>query len=203
MNMITTHSPLKRLSQSKKLLIVVGLVCAALGAGITMIFPLSYRADAQVFILSHDRFNVDPYTVAKSGERIGENLAQVMRTDDFYGKVKSQENTGIEWGYFNEADSRERKKIWERTITPAVVYGTSILTISMYHPRQDQAVALAGAAATALVTQSFEYVGGDVSIRLVNPPISTKIPVRPNPLVNALAGALAGMFIVALAIVRK
>lgn len=200
---IVPHSPGKRLVRAKNLLIAVGILCGLIGGGATLLFPLKYRADAQVYILSQARFGVDPYTVAKSGERIAENLAQVMRTDDFYEKTKAETAYSVDWTYFENKEPRKKKKLWERTISPSVVYGTSVLTVSAYHKDPAQATAIAGAAASAVVTKSFEYVGGDVSIRLVGRPIATQFPVKPNPLTNALAGALIGILFTAVAVVRK
>lgn len=200
---LIAQSPVKRLARSKNLLIGVGIICGLLAGVLTLLFPLKYRADAQVFILSQARFGVDPYTVAKSGERIAENLAQVMRTDDFYEKTRTETVYPVDWSYFENLEPREKKKKWERTISPSVIYGTSILTIGAYHEDPAQAIAIAGSAANALVSKSTEYIGGDVSIRLVGRPIATKLPVQPNPLVNALAGAVLGVLLAALVVVRK
>lgn len=200
---MSLQSPIKALARSKNLLIAIGIICGLIAGGVTFALPLKYRADAQVYILSQARFGVDPYTVAKSGERIAENLSEVMKTEDFYEKVKAETGYQVDWTYFENNTARDKKKLWEKTISPSVVYGTSVLTVSAYHHDPAQAVAIAGNAANALVTKSSEYVGGDVSVRLVSRPIATQFPVKPNPLVNALAGALAGLFITALAVIRK
>ncbi len=198
-----THSPMKRLARSKKLLIAIGVLCGLVAGGTTLAFPLKYRADAQVYILSQARFGVDPYTVAKSGERIAENLAQIMKTEDFYEKTKSETSYAVDWSYFENKTLRDRKKMWEKTIDPAVVYGSSVLRVSAYHEEAAQAVAIAGAAATALVTKTSEYIGGDVSVRLVSRPIATQFPVKPNPLVNALLGGGVGILLAAFVVLKK
>ncbi len=200
---ILTHTPGRRLARSKNLLITVGIISGLLAGGATLLFPLQYRADAQVYILSQARFGVDPYTVAKSGERIAENLAQVMKTEDFYEKTKAETGYPVEWSYFENKEPRKKKKLWEKTISPSVEYGTSLLTVSAYHGDPSQAVAIAGAAADTAVKRTTEYVGGDVSIKLVSRPIATRIPVRPNPLINAAIGAVAGLLLAALAVVKK
>lgn len=198
-----THSPMKRLARSKKLLIAIGVLCGLIAGGTTLAFPLKYRADAQVYILSQARFGVDPYTVAKSGERIAENLAQVMKTEDFYEKTKAETGYQVNWAYFDNLQPRKKKKLWEKTIDPTVVYGTSVLTVSVYHEVPAQAVAIAGNIANALVTKSSEYIGGDVSVRLVSRPIATQFPVKPSPLVNGLIGALVGILFAGFLVVKK
>ncbi len=200
---IIAQPPIKRLARSKNLLIAVGIICGLAAGAVTFLFPLKYRADAQVYILSQARFGVDPYTVAKSGERIAENLSQIMKTEDFYEKVKSETGYQVDWTYFDNNTARDKKKLWEKTISPSVVYGTSVLNVSAYHQNALQAASIAGNAANALVTKSSEYVGGDVSVRLVSRPITTQFPVKPNPLVNALAGALVGALFTAIIVVKK
>jgi capsular polysaccharide biosynthesis protein len=200
---ILTQTPGKRLLRSKKLIIAIAVLTAIFTGGTTLLFPLQYRADAEIYILSQARFGVDPYTVARSGERIAENLAEVMRTDDFYEKAKTDTAYKVDWSYFEDRDARTRKKLWEKTINPSVVYGTSILTISAFHASPAEAHAIAGAVANTAVTKTTEYVGGDVSIRLVSRPVVTRVPVRPNPLVNAGLGALAGALVAAIVVLKK
>jgi len=203
MSIMQHTSPFTQLRRSKKILIIVGLICGLIAGGVTLLFPLHYRADTQVLILSHARFGMDPYTVVKAGERIGENLSQVIRTEDFFERVKLQQNTHIDWSYFDTLSPREKRKTWERAISPSVVYGSSMLSIRAYHPDRAQAAALAGSVADTLVSAHMEYVGGDVSIRMVNSPIATSYPVRPNPLLNAVAAAFVGMLYAAMVIMRR
>lgn len=203
MSIMQHASPFVQLRRSKKILITVGLMCGLIAGGITLLFPLQYRADAQVLILSHARFGVDPYTVVKAGERIGENLSQVIRTEDFFERVKLQQQYQIDWSYFDALPPREKRKAWERTISPSVIYGSSMLSVRVYHPDRMQAAALAGAVADTLVSAHMEYVGGDVSIRMVNSPITTSYPVRPNPLLNAIAAAFVGVLYAAMVIMRR
>ena len=90
--MFLQSTPFKVLVSRYRLIIFSGLV---VGLGLILFFlilsfvrvmPLEYRADAQALIISQSRYGVDPYTAAKSAERVGENLIQVMKTDDFYQK---------------------------------------------------------------------------------------------------------------------
>ena len=70
-----------------KVIFLAGLVFSFVALVISIILPLQYRADAQVLIISKSRYGVDPYTVVKSAERVGENLTQIMKSNDFYNKV--------------------------------------------------------------------------------------------------------------------
>lgn len=201
--MFNTHNPLVNLVRRSKLIFLVGLLVALLSAGLTFLFPLEYRADAQVLIISKSSSGIDPYTLVRSAERVGGNVIQVMKTDDFYQKVKAQTNYDIDWNFFENKGEREKRKLWQKTLVPSVVYGTGVLNISTFSTNPDNAVKLAAASADALVSQGWQYVGGDVTMKIVNNPVATKWPVRPNIAINALLGFVVGTLLISLVIIKK
>ena len=197
------HSPFSRIRNGFKVVIAVGLITSVLAAGATFLFPLQYRADAGILIISQSRYGVDPYTVAKSAERIGENLVQVMKTDDFYQKVHETEGYHVQWQVFDELTARKKRKAWQNDVQGAMVYGTGVLNISAYSTDATQAAALAGATADAMGSKGWQYVGGDVTLQVVNQPVVTDWPVRPNIAFNALLGAFLGVLGSAFFVSRK
>lgn len=198
--MFLQNSPLKILALRYKLIVFsglvvgLGLVVALLLLSWTKIKPLEYRADSQVLIISQSRFGVDPYTAAKSAERVGENLVQVIGTNDFFQKVIGQ-NSSLDVTRFVKLSERAKRQLWQKTLTANVVYGTGMLNISAYHKDIEQAKAWSLAAAQALASRGWEYVGGDVIMKVVNEPIVTRFPVRPNLFLNGILGFVAGIFI--------
>ncbi|MFA6492480.1 MAG: Wzz/FepE/Etk N-terminal domain-containing protein [Candidatus Babeliales bacterium] len=196
-------SPLESIFRKWKFILLVGIVIGILAGGLTFLFPMNYRADAQVLIISQSRSGVDPYTVVKSAERVGENIAEVMRTDDFFQKVKSQPGYTIDWSRFDKLNERDKRKLWNKTIAPSVVYGTGVLNVSAFDIKPDQAKQLAGASVDALSAKGWEYVGGDVQMKVVNSPVVTRWPVRPNVLVNVILGCIIGILGTAMVAARK
>lgn len=194
------HSPLVRIQRGWKMIFGLGIIVAVLAGALSLLFPLEYRADAGVLIVSKSRYGVDPYTVVKSAERVGENLVQVMRTDDFYEKVKVQEGYTIDWRPFTSLSERKERKKWQKSVQGSVVFGTGVLNISAFHTDPRVARDLAGAAASTLVSKGWQYVGGDVTMQVVNSPVATDWPVRPNVPINVflgfLVGGLLGAFVV-------
>lgn len=194
----------KRFVRQWKIMALVG-VMSALGAMLItlLFFPLEYRADAQVLVISKTRYGVDPYTVVKSAERVGENIAAVMRTNDFFEKVWEQSAYKPDKSYFERVPERTKLKRWSKSVQPSVVYGTGVLTISGYGRTSKQAIALAGAAADAIVAHGWEYVGGDVTLKVVNKPVVTGWPVRPNVFMYGMVGFFAGLILAGFALTRK
>jgi len=184
-----------------KLILVWGVLIAILSAAVSLLFPWQYSAQSQVLIISRDRSGVDPYTQSKAAERIGENLAQVMQTDDFRGKVLVSPLAVFDKTRWSDLNSIKQKKQWEKDIVGQMVYGTSLMNITVYSTRQDVLV-LAKAVTETLTTHGWEYVGGDVAIKTVNQPIVSQWIARPNILLNGLVGFLAGVLLSSIWVVK-
>lgn len=172
-----------------------GVIGALMATALSFLSPVQYRADAQVYILSHSRYGIDPYTVAKSAERIGENLAQVMKTSDFFDKVMANQNLALDKNYFQNISDRKRLKRWGKTVDASVVFGTGVLNVAAYHKSPEQAKLYASALIETLVNKGSEYVVDEVTIKVVNQPIVSNLPVRPNFIMNAAVGFVLGMII--------
>jgi capsular polysaccharide biosynthesis protein len=164
---------------------------------------LEYRADAAVYIISKSRYGVDPYTVVKSAEQVGQNITQVMKTQDFFDKVMTVVPASFDKSQFQNVSDRVRTKRWQKTVDGSVIFGTGVLNVSAYHHDPAQANILASALVDTLVQKGYEYVGGDVTIKQVNKAIVTRFPVRPNLLLNAVLGFILGLFISAIFLVKK
>ncbi|MCF6276305.1 MAG: hypothetical protein L3J07_00495 [Candidatus Magasanikbacteria bacterium] len=196
--------PVKILIKRYKLLLTAGIIGTAIVLTISLLVsPLEYRADAQVLIISQSRLGVDPYTVVKSAERIGENLIQIMKTEDFLNKVIEQDIEVFNELNLQELDTREKRKLWNKSTSASVVYGTGVLNVSAFHQNSEIAEKLSKAVVDTLVFKGWEYVGGDVVIKVINNPVATKFPVRPNLPLNAFAGFVFGTIFMGLILVRK
>lgn len=184
-----------------RVIIVWAVVVGALSFGVSLLFPRQYSAESQVLIISRDRSGVDPYTQAKSAERIGENLAQVMGTDDFYSKVMEATNTSFDKSRWAIPD-QERRKLWQKDVEPEVVYNTSLLKVTVYSSTKEDAVAFSNAVTDVVVSRGWEYIGGDVALKAVDRAIVPEWPTRPDLLVNTVLGFVVGGIIGMLWVMR-
>lgn len=196
-------SPSSILYHSSKRLLMGGLIGVVLALAISLFSPVQYRADAQIYVISRSRFGIDPYTVAKSAERIGENLAQILTTSDFYDKVMNNGAFQLDKSYFSGVPEREIRKRWERSVDASVVFGTGVLNVSAYHKDPSEAKLYASAILDTLINKGSEYVGEDVSLKVVNQPVVGRLPVRPNFFMNAVVGFALGMVLMALVVLRR
>lgn len=187
------HSPGTELKRHWRHIFAIGLSVAIVALVASLLLPLEYRADAQLLVVSKTRYGVDPYTAVKSAERVGENIEQIVKTDVFYNQVLSQPGYELDTARFSNIPDRTRRKRWQEAMHANVVYGTGVLNVSTYHTNPAQAKAFAAAAMDALVQNGWEYVGGDVALKIVNRPVTSRIPVRPNLVTNAIAGFVVGV----------
>lgn len=201
--MFLDNSPLVNLKRRYKFVVLIGFVVGIVSLLVSLLFPLEYRADAQALIISKSRYGVDPYTVVKSAERVGENLVQVIGTSDFYDKVMLQTGYNIDRTKFDSVSERARRKLWQKTVQSSVVYGTGVLNISAYSIDPNQAKQMAGATVDTLASKGWEYVGGDVTIKVVNQPVATRFPVRPNLALNFVMGFLVGGVLSSVLIIKN
>lgn len=197
-----SHS-LAILQQRYRLIVFVGIFFAVVAAVVVLVMPRSYRADAEVLIIAKNRYGVDPYTTVRSAERVGENVVQIMKTSDFLRKVRREEGYLIDWKSFDHAQEYKKRRLWEKTIHSSVILGTGVLSVSAYHPDPVQAKELAGAAIAALVNQGWQYVGSDVEMKVINEPVLTNWPVRPNIFLYTLGAFIIGVLSSAMIVVRR
>lgn len=181
------------LSRSWKTMLLVGLLVAAMSGALTLLFPLQYRAETQVFILSRTPAGVDPFTVAKTAERIGANLAQIVYTSSFFDRVLYITQDKLTKEQFG-ADERAQRKNWRKTLDVGVVPGTGFLQVAAFDEKPARAAVIAQAVVSTLVDKGWEYVGGEVQIKSVDNVVLSRFPVRPNIAMNVLMGLVIGVF---------
>jgi len=195
-------SPLHLLKKRWKAIILFSIIVAILSGFLTLLFPLNYKANSQVYIIAQNRYGVDPYTTVKSAERVGENLIQIIKTTDFYNKVKI-ENLDIDWNYFEKYSEKKKREKWLKSVNVNMVYGTSVMNINIYHTSAEEAKKISEAVAKTLVSKSWEYVGGDVVVKIINEPIVSSYPVKPSIFLNTIFGFLVGLFFSGLWTIKK
>lgn len=163
--------------------------------GLSMIIPKQYRADSQVLIISQDRTGIDPYTQAKSAERIGENLAQIMKTTDFYGKVMDNTSYSFNKDAWKKISDRAQRRKWKKDVIASMVYGTGLMNVSVYGNSSAEAANLSNAVTQTIVSRGWEYLGGNVALKAVSTPLVSRWPARPNYIINGLIGFIVGIFL--------
>lgn len=166
----------------------LGMVCAVL---LSFVQPLEYSSTTRLLI-TQELGAVDAYTASRSAERIADDLAAVVYTSTFYDKVMSSGYPIVE-SYFPD-DALKRRDMWEDAVAVSVSRSSGLLTVRAFHPDVSQAEEMARAVAYVLSTQGWTYTsGGNISVQIVDEPLNSRYPVRPNLVVNGLSGLVLGL----------
>lgn len=165
-----------------------GMVLAVL---LSLIRPLEYSATTRILI-TQELGAVDAYTASRSAERIVDDLSGVLYTTDFFNKVMKA-GYGIDQSFFS-VDEIKRRKEWEEAVTASVSRSSGMLAIRAYHPDPSQAKEIASAVAHVYVTDGGSYISGgeNLTVQVVDDPLSSRYPVRPNLPINGFSGFFLG-----------
>ncbi len=163
-----------------------------LGGVLSLLQPLKYSATVRLLITQQAAFTLDPYTAIRSTELIAENLGQVVGTSSFLERVL-ESGYKVDADYFKRASEQRRRALWKNTVSTSAARGTGLLDISVYHPYKEEAKRIVSAIAFLLSSQGSVYIGRDITVRLVDPPLVSRYPVRPNLPLNVSSGVFVGV----------
>ncbi len=176
----------------KVLLVALGVFL--LGIIITVFQPFMYRSTVSIYVVQKSGFSIDAYSASKSEERFANKLGQLVYSSTFLDKVLAV-NNGIDKTYFPQDEQKRRQK-WGKTIEANVPTGLSRLDLAIYHPIAKEALSLAESTAQVLLTQRDSFIGiSDVSLLILDKPLVSKYPVRPNIPVNLIASIFVGLLV--------
>ncbi|MBI2483265.1 hypothetical protein HYV74_03765 [Candidatus Uhrbacteria bacterium] len=175
--------------QDRRRIFWMGVLGAVVTCAIVLFLPLRYRATMRVLIIQSTSPTLDAFTAVKSAEKIGKNFSQIIASSSFLDRVL-QANSKIQASYF-PAVERKRRRAWEEMVTASVAPETSVMAIAVYHPAPTQAAAIAGSVGAILARDAREYTGSpDIAVKVIDSPILSRFPVRPNVPLQVLLGAL-------------
>ncbi|NBS70160.1 hypothetical protein EBT31_14800 [bacterium] len=157
---------------------------------ISLVQPLEYSSTTKILITPKVD-GVDPYTASRSAESAADQLASLLSTSSLYTAVFNG-GYNVDRSYFPDDILKFQKK-WKKTVTASVTRGSGIMTIYAYHTDPEQAEALASAVAYVYVSDGWRYANGDISVQVIDDPVNSRYPVRPNILVNAFSGIFLGL----------
>lgn len=171
-------------------IVILAAIGLLLGVVLSFLQPLEYSSTVRLLIVQQ-LGAVDAYTAGRSAERVADDIINVIYTTTFFDKVIAA-SSEIDQKYFPTDDQARRKK-WEKTISASVSSGTGLLTLTVYHTDVKQAELIARALSSVIVTEGWQYTsGGSINIQLIDEPLDSHWPVRPNIPLNAFAGLVLG-----------
>ncbi len=179
------------LKKQRKIVTVIISITVGLCLILTLLQPFEYRASFQFLVIQKQTENLDVYMATRSAEKLSENLSKIIYTSSFFEKVMAL-NPNLK-NNFSKNEIKKRKE-WRKKIIARVSPQTGMLQIDVYDKSKKQTKEFAKAIAQALITKGQEYHGGgkNVEIKLVDAPLISYLPVRPNILLNLFTGLVLG-----------
>ena len=154
---------IKLLKRKKGTLFSLVFIIIILSIGFSLLSPLKYGAKSRLLVVQNTG-GVDPYTVSKSNEYLGNLFSQVAYSGSFYNLVISSP-FDIDKNYFS-GDYNKQMKTWGKTIATKTIADTGIIEINIYHQNPYQAQQIALAVNDILINKNSNYQGGGESIKV-------------------------------------
>lgn len=188
----TTYLSIFRLG--KRTLVIFAVCGLVLALVVSITQPLEYRSQASVLVIPKARANIDGYQATRSAEKYALTLSSVIPTMSFYNKVVVA-NPEIA-SLFPKEEEKQREK-WQKDMQASVVPETGILNLSAYSRKRDNAQKILFAAINVLEKEGPAYLGGTSAalIYMIDTPIASSLPVRPNYPLNILGGIIVGLLV--------
>jgi capsular polysaccharide biosynthesis protein len=178
---------IKRKRQTIALILASAVIITA---AVSLLFPLRYEASSRLLI-TQESGEADAYMISRSNEYLGNLFAQVIHSSSFFDlSMDSQYN--VEQSYFS-GNYAQKMKIWRDTVQSRTLSDSGIVEISVYHSSPYQAQQLALAVNDVMINKNSNYQsnGDKVKINIIDQPLVSTYPVKPNLLQNS---ALAAVF---------
>lgn len=184
-------------NRKKQTVIVFVVIVIILAVIITTLQPFKYNAKAKLLIIQDFSGNMDPYAMARSNQYIGSLLANIVPSYSFYKEVM---NSGfkIDQTYFDPAEGVNKElKAWEKTVEAKPSGDSGMLEINVYHTDRYQAEQLIRAINFTLMTKNQQYHGGgdNITVKVIDDPMISDWPVKPNILLNLGLALIFGLCI--------
>ncbi|HPX64479.1 MAG TPA: hypothetical protein PLP70_00075 [bacterium] len=170
---------------------LVGLLAVAALFSFTQ--PLKYLAKSQLLVVPNYHQVGDPYQISRTNEYLSTLLSQVIYSSSFFEATVKPEYR-IDTAYFGDT-LKKRLSTWRKTINVKPVQDYGIISIKVYHPDKDQADKIVQAIHYSLITNGSYYhgLGDEVTIKVIDKPVVSDWPVKPNLPLNFGVAILLGI----------
>lgn len=203
MNTMTFSETTKKILQKKWLIFWLIVLGAILLFDLAVIQTPEYRAVSKVLVIQKQMANQDIYAISKSAQYLTQVLKEGIYSDSFIEKIFASPYN-IQRGDF-PLDAKEQRKEWKKDVKVIILQDLGAMEIQVFYPDKDKAEKISQAILAILKeNHQFYHGGGDnVEVRILDNPLVSKNPARPNLWLNAAIGAVIGLVIGLMLALRK
>ncbi|PIR13929.1 hypothetical protein COV49_00570 [Candidatus Falkowbacteria bacterium CG11_big_fil_rev_8_21_14_0_20_39_10] len=162
----------------------------------TVIQPFKYGSKSRLLVVQNFPASADLYAISKSNEHLSGILAKVIYSNSFYNDVLAS-GFNIDRSYFSKNSSNLEKEMkrWGKAIEAKVLSDTGIIDIKIFHTDKSQLEQISQAINFILKAkhQFYHGSGDNVSVKVIDQPIISNWPVKPNVVMNLVLAFIFGL----------
>ena len=172
------------------LLAIMVIIVTLAGFVLTLLKTPRYSSQAKVLVIQ-EHANIDAFTAAKSVEFVTTVLNEAIYSNSFIEET-IKNNPGLAASLPTDAEART--KAWAKMVHSTVKTDTGTITLTVLNPSAQTAQDFTKTIVTTMITNGDEYHGGsNITIRLIDGPITSSKPSDPNITTNTLLALIVGL----------
>lgn len=166
--------------KKRQTLVSLFLLFLVIGLIIVLLQDFKYGTRSKLLVIQEGAGRVDPFSVSRSVEYLSDLFTKVVYSNSFFDAVINSD-FNIDKNYFGQSFDKKMKN-WRKTVSAKRLEDSGIITISVYHKDSYQASQIALAINHVLMTdhQTYHGLGSSVKINVIDQPIVSPYPVKPN-----------------------
>lgn len=171
------------LSRRKQTILAIVMVFLAISVVLVVAQTFKYGSSSRLLISQSFSPNTDAYNISRTNDYLGNLFAQVVGSNSFYNDVLDS-GFNIDEEYFaREKNFAQLMEKWEKTVeVDPLRDGSGIIEVNVFHPDKEQVSQISQAVNYVINTQNQSYhgLGDQVFVRVIDRPIISAYPVKPN-----------------------
>ncbi len=183
-----------KIKEKWQMIVATTFILTAVVFSISAFIPPKYSSEISLIIIQKQAsYKVDAFSAAKSAEYLSDIFARVAYTESFLVDVLEAPYE-VDKEKFSDL-SEKRKKQWENKLDVKKLNNTGIIKVIVYDESREQAEKIARSVDWAYSVRGEKYHGGGdrVKISLIDGPITSENPAKPNLLLNTLLALVIGL----------
>jgi len=160
---------------------------------LTALQKKEYSSDAQILIIQDQQEEMDAYLASKSSASIANNLKEGILSSSFRNKLLTNyPDLELELSQ----SEKKRRKDWLKTIDVKIIPNSSVLKITTYSQSAFLSEKLLNNLISTLLVNHQDYHGGGqgVILKVIDAPLTSLNPTRPNWFLNIILSIVLGLF---------
>lgn len=179
--------------QNKFVFVFFILIFIFISSFLTAFQKMEYSSTARILVIQNQQMQLDAYIASKASEAITKNISDAILSSSFRGQVIEKYSDTPFVFYVNE---KQKRNYWKKQIDVKIIPNTAILEIKVYNESAFNAEKHLNNIINTLLETHKDYHGaGDlIKLQIIDNPVTSTYPVRPNWFVNILMSLILAIF---------